>query len=161
MKVFTLSIRPPSCHVSPLCNPVLVRGVCIWKCRFSPVFTTIPKMTQCRYRRKTQAETEKWMCACWPFEERSGPPDVGVSHAAPRRLRDVLLLKQLLQRLSHHRNGVRDVRRLVFTINQLEAQQACNTHTHNTHIRMHTHTHTQQEVKQAAEWKLPSFIQTS
>lgn len=44
-----------------------------------------------------------------PFEERAGFPDVGVAHAAPGRLRDVLLLKELLDGLSHHGHGVIDV----------------------------------------------------
>lgn len=59
---------------------------------------------------------------CSPFEEWPGSPDVGVPDTAPGRFSDVLLLKQLLQRLSHHCHSIRDVGRLILTINELEAQ---------------------------------------
>lgn len=78
-----------------------------------------------------------------PFEERPGSPDVGVPHAASRRLCDVLLLKQLLQRLSNHGHGVRDVSRLVLPVDQLKTQQACTAHAAHTN----THTNTQKGVR--------------
>lgn len=60
-----------------------------------------------------------------PLEERAGLPDVCVAHAAFRRLSDVLLLKELLDRLGHHCHSVVNVRRLVLAVDQLEAKQAC------------------------------------
>lgn len=60
-----------------------------------------------------------------PFEERPSLPDVCVAHAAFRRLGDVLLLKELLDGLCHHCHSVVDVRRLVLSVDQLEAEQAC------------------------------------
>lgn len=58
-----------------------------------------------------------------PFEERAGLPDVGVANAASGRLRDVLLLKELLDGLSHHGHGVVDVGRLVLPVDELEPDQ--------------------------------------
>lgn len=58
-----------------------------------------------------------------PFEKGPRFPNVGVAHASSRRLRDILLLKQLLDGLSHHGNRVVDVGRLVLPVDELEADQ--------------------------------------
>ena len=76
-----------------------------------------------------------------PFKERAGSPDVGVPNTAPGWLCDVLLLKELLQRLGHHRHCIHDVGRLVLTVNELETQKTWCTHTH-AHAHKHTNTHT-------------------
>lgn len=44
-----------------------------------------------------------------PFKERPCFPDVGVAHASPGGFRDVLLLKELLDGLSHDSHCIIDV----------------------------------------------------
>lgn len=63
-----------------------------------------------------------------PFEEGPSLPDVGVSHAASGRLRNVLLLKELLDGLGHHSHCVIDVGRLVLAVDELEADETCSHH---------------------------------
>lgn len=122
MKVFTFT--PIAKHANPLCSSVgvIVRVFTYLKLHYFDPVRMFKKTPSCWHIR---AEKN------WPFEKWPRPPDVGVSHATPRRLRDVLLLKQLLERLSHHPDGVRNVRRFVFAVNQLETQQACNAQKHN------------------------------
>lgn len=58
-----------------------------------------------------------------PFKERPCFPDVGVAHASPGGLRDVLLLKELLDGLSHDSHCIIDVGWLILAVDELEANQ--------------------------------------
>lgn len=58
-----------------------------------------------------------------PFEKWPSFPDVGVSYASSGRFCDVLLLKQLLDGLSHHGHSIVDVSRLILPVDELEANQ--------------------------------------
>lgn len=58
-----------------------------------------------------------------PFKEWPCFPDVGVAHASSWWFRNVLLLKELLDGLSHHGHGIIDVRGLVLPVDELEADQ--------------------------------------
>lgn len=59
-----------------------------------------------------------------PLEERPCLPDVGVAHAAPRRVGDVLLFKKLVHCLGHHAHGIADVGRLVLAVDELQSDDA-------------------------------------
>lgn len=58
-----------------------------------------------------------------PFKERPCFPDVGVAHASPGGFRDVLLLKELLDGLSHDSHCIIDVGWLILAVDELEANQ--------------------------------------
>lgn len=58
-----------------------------------------------------------------PFKEWPRFPDVGVAHASPGGFRDVLLLKKLLDGLSHDSHCIIDVGWLILAVDELEADQ--------------------------------------
>lgn len=58
-----------------------------------------------------------------PFKKGPRFPDVGVANATFRWFCDVLLLKELLDGLSHHRHGIGDVGRLILPVDELEGDQ--------------------------------------
>lgn len=58
-----------------------------------------------------------------PFKEWPCFPDVGVAHASSRGFCDILLLKELLDGLSHHGHGIIDMCWLILPVDELEADQ--------------------------------------
>lgn len=73
----------------------------------------------------SSVKSEPAALAHTPFEEWPSPPDVSVSYTSAGRLCDILLLEELLDGLRHHCHSIVDMRRLVFAIDQLKADQTC------------------------------------
>lgn len=63
-----------------------------------------------------------------PLKKGSCLPDVGVAHAAPRWVCDILLLKQVVHGLGHHGDSVTDVGRLVLAVDELQTDHPCRGH---------------------------------